>query len=231
MIRKLDEQKMKDFWKEFGTSLKLGVIEDQNNRSRIAKLLRFQSSHHATDATTLDEYIERMKDTQQEIFFMAGTSRAEVEKSPFVERLLHRGYEVLFLTEPIDEYVVQHLSEYEKKKFQNVAKVHTYECSTYMHGSDSVVCCPDVCFPTSCVYSWPLPPAVCTHGPSHQLCVLMAPPTSCVYSWPLPPAMCTHGPSQPDVCTHVPSHQLYVLMGPSHQLCVLMAPPTSCVYS
>nr|WEL12804.1 heat shock protein 90 B [Halisarca dujardinii] len=122
MIRKLDEDKMKEFIKEFGTSLKLGVMEDQNNRSRIAKLLRFSSSNHATESTTLDGYLERMKDSQQEIFFMAGTSRAEVEKSPFVERLLRRGYEVLYLTEAIDEYVVQHLSEYEKKKFQNVAK-------------------------------------------------------------------------------------------------------------
>jgi heat shock protein beta len=122
MIRKLDDEKMKEFFKEFGTSLKLGVLEDQNNRSRIAKLLRFQSSNHASETTTLDDYIERMKDSQQEIFFMAGTSRAEVEKSPFVERLLRHGYEVLYLTEAIDEYVVQHLSEYEKKKFQNVAK-------------------------------------------------------------------------------------------------------------
>ena len=128
MIRKLDDEKMKEFFKEFGTSLKLGVLEDQNNRSRIAKLLRFQSSNHASETTTLDDYIERMKDSQQEIFFMAGTSRAEVEKSPFVERLLRHGYEVLYLTEAIDEYVVQHLSEYEKKKFQNVAKVGVWEC-------------------------------------------------------------------------------------------------------
>lgn len=76
-------------------SIKLGVIEDHSNRTRLAKLLRFFSSNDETEQTSLTEYVERMKEKQEHIYFIAGTSRAEVEKSPFVERLLKKGYEVI----------------------------------------------------------------------------------------------------------------------------------------
>ena len=72
--------------------------------------------------TSLEEYMERMKDKQEHIYFMAGTGRQEVERSPFVERLLKKGYEVLYLVEAVDEYCIQSLPEFEGKKFQNVAK-------------------------------------------------------------------------------------------------------------
>ena len=98
------------------------MIEDHSNRTRLAKLLRFNSSNSPSDRTTLADYVERMKEKQEHIFFMAGTSRAEVESSPFVERLLKKGFEVLYLTEAVDEYCIQSLPEYEGKKFQNVAK-------------------------------------------------------------------------------------------------------------
>lgn len=88
-------------------SIKLGVIEDHSNRTRLAKLLRFFSSNSSDKVTSLADYIGRMKDKQDTIYFMAGTSRKEVENSPFVERLLKKGYEVLYLTEPIDEYCIQ----------------------------------------------------------------------------------------------------------------------------
>jgi len=68
------------------------------------------------------DYVSRMKDKQQEIYYMAGSSREEVEKSPFVERLLKKGYEVIYLTEAVDEYCIGALPEFEGKKFQNVAK-------------------------------------------------------------------------------------------------------------
>ncbi|XP_078423916.1 endoplasmin [Cetorhinus maximus] len=123
MIKKIAEEKYEDeFWKEFGTNIKLGVIEDHSNRTRLAKLLRFQSSHHETKQTSLEQYLERMKEKQDKIYFMAGASRQEVESSPFVERLLKKGYEVLYLTEPVDEYCIQALPEFDGKRFQNVAK-------------------------------------------------------------------------------------------------------------
>lgn len=96
-------------------------MEDPSNRSRLAKLLRFHSSH-GKDLTSLEEYVGRMKQKQDHIYWLAGSSRAEVEKSPFVERLLARGYEVLYLVEAVDEYSIASLPEFDGKKFQNVAK-------------------------------------------------------------------------------------------------------------
>merc|ERR1712102_168980 len=101
-------------------NIKLGVIEDAANRSRLAKLLRFTSS--AGNYVSLSQYVERMKDKQEQIFYMGGSTLKEVQESPFVERLLKRGYEVLYLTEAVDEYAVSALPEFEGKKFQNVAK-------------------------------------------------------------------------------------------------------------
>ncbi|XP_062989456.1 endoplasmin [Elgaria multicarinata webbii] len=123
MIKKIAEEQYNDtFWKEFGTNIKLGVIEDHSNRTRLAKLLRFQTSHHETNLTSLDQYVERMKEKQDKIYFMAGSTRKEAESSPFVERLLKKGYEVIYLTEPVDEYCIQALPEFDNKRFQNVAK-------------------------------------------------------------------------------------------------------------
>lgn len=96
-------------------------MEDPSNRSRLAKLLRFHSSH-GKDLTSLEEYVARMKQKQEHIYWLAGASRSEVEKSPFVERLLARGYEVLYLVEAVDEYSIASLPEFDGKKFQNVAK-------------------------------------------------------------------------------------------------------------
>jgi len=122
MIKKLDKEKFDEFYKEFSTNIKLGVMEDLSNRTRLAKLLRFFSSNDKDKQTSLADYVERMKDKQEAIYFIAGSSRDEVEHSPFVERLLKKGYEILYLTEPVDEYTIQALPEYEGKKFQNVAK-------------------------------------------------------------------------------------------------------------
>ncbi|MEQ2243266.1 hypothetical protein ILYODFUR_005259 [Ilyodon furcidens] len=123
MIKKItDDQYNEKFWKEFGTNIKLGVIEDHSNRTRLAKLLRFQTSNSETVLSSLEQYVERMKEKQDKIYFMAGTSRKEAESSPFVERLLKKGYEVVYLTEPVDEYCIQALPEFDGKRFQNVAK-------------------------------------------------------------------------------------------------------------
>merc|ERR1711915_227111 len=120
MIKKIEDDKYDAFCKEYSTNIKLGVIEDTANRTRLAKLLRFVSS--SGKLSSLSDYVERMKHKQEHIFYMAGGSKDEVEKSPFVERLIKKGYEVLYLTEAVDEYAISALPEFEGKKFQNVAK-------------------------------------------------------------------------------------------------------------
>ncbi|KAH8313389.1 hypothetical protein KR067_005157, partial [Drosophila pandora] len=121
MLKKIDKEAYLKFWKEFSTNIKLGVMEDPSNRSRLAKLLRFQTSN-GKGVTSLAEYVERMKSKQDHIYYIAGANRGEVEKSPFVERLLSKGYEVLYLVEAVDEYCISALPEFDGKKFQNVAK-------------------------------------------------------------------------------------------------------------
>ena len=122
MFKKMDDKEYKEFFKTYGVKLKFGIMEDSSNKSRIAKLLRFHSSNSKDEMTSLEAYVERMKSSQENIFFMGGSSREEIENSPFVEKLLKKGYEVIYLTEPIDEYCIQSLTDFESKKFQNVAK-------------------------------------------------------------------------------------------------------------
>jgi heat shock protein beta len=110
------------FWKEYGKAIKLGIIEDTSNRVRLAKLLRFYSSKSGDRLTSLDQYILRMKPGQKQIYFLAGSNKKLLEQSPFVEKLLKNGYEVIYLTDAVDEYLTQNLTEYEEKKFQNASK-------------------------------------------------------------------------------------------------------------
>lgn len=99
----------------------MGIIEDPSNRARLAKLLRFQSSVESVP-TSLADYVKRMKEKQEHIYYIAGSSRAELERSPFVEGIIRKGYEVLYLIEAVDEYTLSAIPEFESKKFQNVAK-------------------------------------------------------------------------------------------------------------
>merc|ERR1711953_852167 len=123
MIKKIDAvDYLKKFWKEYSTNIKLGVIEDHSNRTRLAKLLRFLTSHDESNPSSLEEYVERMKEGQEKIFFCAGNGIEDVKNSPFMERLVKKGYEVIYLTEPVDEYTIQALPEFDGKRFQNVAK-------------------------------------------------------------------------------------------------------------
>ncbi|KAA8537510.1 hypothetical protein F0562_027118 [Nyssa sinensis] len=110
------------FWNEFGKSIKLGIVEDAANRNRLAKLLRFESTKSDGKLTSLDQYIKRMKPGQKDIFYITGTNKEQLEKSPFLERLTKKNYEVIFFTDPVDEYLMQYLMDYEDKKFQNVSK-------------------------------------------------------------------------------------------------------------
>ncbi|KAL0277552.1 UNVERIFIED_CONTAM: hypothetical protein PYX00_004797 [Menopon gallinae] len=121
MIKGIKPEDYDKFWKEYSTNIKFGVIEDSSNRTRLAKLLRFQSSA-VEGMTSLADYVSRMKPNQKHIYYIAGASRREVEKSPFVERLLRKGYEVLYLVEAVDEYCLSSVPEFDGKRFQNVAK-------------------------------------------------------------------------------------------------------------
>lgn len=112
----------KKFYEQFSKNLKLGIHEDQQNRTKIADLLRFNTSKSGDDQLSFKEYISRMKEGQNGIYYITGESRQSVSQSPFLEGLKKRGYEVLYLVDPIDEYMVQQLKEYDGKKLISCTK-------------------------------------------------------------------------------------------------------------
>ncbi|OII76691.1 HSP90 protein [Cryptosporidium andersoni] len=112
----------KKFYEQFSKNLKLGIHEDSANRNKISELLRYQTSKSGDEMISLKEYVDRMKEGQKEIYYITGESIQVVQNSPFLERLRKLGYEVLYMVDPIDEYCVQQLKEFEGKKLRCCTK-------------------------------------------------------------------------------------------------------------
>jgi molecular chaperone HtpG len=121
-VKALPEEKYGKFWGEFGKAVKEGLLDDAENRDAILDICSFDSTHSADEQTRLADYVERMKEGQEHIYYLTGDSRQAVENSPHLEAFLAKGYEVLVLTDPIDEMWVDSVPEFGGRKFQSIAK-------------------------------------------------------------------------------------------------------------
>merc|ERR1712114_85266 len=112
----------KKFYEQFSKNLKLGIHEDSTNRKKLAGYLRYYTSASGDELCSMGDYVSRMKENQKDIYYITGESKEVVAASAFVERLKKRGLEVVYMTEPIDEYVVQQLKEFDGKNLVSVTK-------------------------------------------------------------------------------------------------------------
>lgn len=117
-----DKENYKKYYEQFCKNLKLGIHEDSQNRNKLADLLRYHTSASGDEICSLKEYVSRMKESQKHIYYITGENRDQVSNSSFVERVKKRGFEVVYMTEPIDEYVVQQMKEFDGKTLVSVTK-------------------------------------------------------------------------------------------------------------
>lgn len=117
-----DKETYKKFYDQFAKNIKLGIHEDSRNRAKLADFVRYQTSASGDEACSLADYVGRMKENQTQIYFITGESKEAVANSAFVERVQKRGFEVVYMVDPIDEYVIQHLKEYQGKQLVSVTK-------------------------------------------------------------------------------------------------------------
>jgi len=117
-----EESKYTKFWKAFGKYIKMGLIEDAANRTRLAKLLRYSTSKSGDKEIGLEEYVVNMKEDQKNIYYISGEDKESLLKSPSVEKLLSKDIEIIFMTDSVDEYTVQHLTEFEGKRLINASR-------------------------------------------------------------------------------------------------------------
>lgn len=117
-----DKEMYKKFYEQFSKNIKLGIHEDSQNRKKLADLLRYYTSASGDEMCSLKDYVSRMKENQKHIYFISGESREAVANSAFVERVKKRGFEVVYMIEPIDEYCIQQLKEYDGKQLVSVTK-------------------------------------------------------------------------------------------------------------
>jgi len=110
------------FWDEFGKNMRLGMIEDGSNRARLTKLLRYKSSKSEDKYVSLEDYVERMPESQKAIYFIAAESMEKIKQSPVLNDAIQRDVEVLYMIDAIDEYVVSHVTDFASKKLVNLAK-------------------------------------------------------------------------------------------------------------
>merc|ERR1712180_452044 len=117
-----DKENYKKFYEQFAKNLKLGIHEDSTNRKKLSDILRYHTSSSGDEMTSLKDYVSRMKENQKDIYYITGESKESVQNSAFVERVKKRGFEVIYMIDPIDEYSVQQLKEYEGKNLVCVTK-------------------------------------------------------------------------------------------------------------